>query len=127
MYSKVTLGDPLLALFLLDKALLGLRGFGSFVEFGEYGGELGRNRGDCLLDDFGDVRCCRVMLSPWQSCLRFSFKFSCVSGSLNQRANSSSTLLFRRGFNAIAICFHTLLKKQSDKMKRQVVKRDSRK
>lgn len=57
------------------------------------------------------------MLSPWQSCLRFSFKFSCVSGSLNQRANSSSTLLFRRGFNAIAVCFHTLLKKENNQTK----------
>lgn len=57
------------------------------------------------------------MLSPWQSCLRFSFKFSCVSGSLNQRANSSSTLLFRRGFNAIAVCFHTLFKKENNQTK----------
>lgn len=57
------------------------------------------------------------MLSPWQSCLRFSFKFSCVSGSLNQRANSSSTLLFRRGFNAIAVCFHTLFKKENNHTK----------
>ena len=66
-YNCLTLGDPLLDLFLLDRVLLGLRGLDSFVELGEHGGELGRNRGDCLLEDLGDVRYWRVMLSPWQS------------------------------------------------------------
>ena len=111
-YNCLTLGDPLLDLFLLDRVLLGLRGLDSFVELGEHGGELGRNRGDCLLEDLGDVRYWRVMLSPWQSWRRFSFRCNCVSGSLNHRANSSSTLLFSSGFNAILIHAHTLFPKK---------------
>jgi len=90
-------------LFLLANGRLGLLGLWSLLVGAPNGGEVGRNLGD--LDALGDdtVRCevCCDTASPWISWRRFSFSDCWVSTSLSQCRNSSSTFVFKTGFNAI--------------------------